>query len=112
VRGGAYFQNYEAYREKRFEGKDESEDREYEADMIIPALLDIHTPLDPFIIRPWVKTEDPVVGTYYYNVETGMQRIDLKICHFIVGDNDCPAIILLLRGVTVGRTRPGLSNQA
>ena len=57
---------------------EESEDREYDANMIIPGLLDLKTPLDPFIIRPWVKTDDPVAGTYYYNVETGRENIEVE----------------------------------
>jgi hypothetical protein len=41
-----------------------------EGDVVIPA-VDFKVPLDPCVIRPWIKVEDRGLGEYFYNVETG-----------------------------------------
>ena len=42
-----------------------------QGNVVIPT-VHLKTPLDPFLIRPWVKVTDVNWGDYYYNAETGM----------------------------------------
>jgi hypothetical protein len=76
----SFLQNYETYRDLRLKGVDESADRELDADVVIPA-VDIETPLNPFLIKPWVKVQDQHWGAYFYNMETGGRGVGGPALH-------------------------------